>query len=103
NLVACGLIPRGVAFPDPPIFSRPPSSKKKSRRTELGASSSRKQKRKAQATPPRSEPSSPEAVSPPASQPAPQEEGNHTTLTFTFTISSLTNIFCTEMVIGSGL
>ncbi|PON51293.1 hypothetical protein PanWU01x14_217620 [Parasponia andersonii] len=84
NLVACGLIPKGAAFPDPPVISsRPSSSKKKPRkRTDLGALSSRIRKRKAPATPARSEPSSPETVSPPAPQPAPQEE---------------------EMVIGSSL
>ncbi|PON41410.1 hypothetical protein PanWU01x14_290040 [Parasponia andersonii] len=76
NLVACGLIPRGAAFPDPPVISsRPASSKKKPRKkADLGTSSSRIRKRKAPATPPRSEPSSPETVSPPAPQPAPQEE-----------------------------
>ncbi|PON68763.1 hypothetical protein PanWU01x14_093690 [Parasponia andersonii] len=84
NLVACGLIPKGAAFLDPPFLSsRPLSSKKKPRkRIDLDASSSRIRKRKAPASPPRSEPSSPETVSPPAPQPAPQEE---------------------EMVIGSGL
>ncbi|PON79277.1 hypothetical protein PanWU01x14_013930, partial [Parasponia andersonii] len=84
NLVACGLIPKGAAFPDPPVLSsRPASSKKKlKKKSDLGASSSRIRKKKAPTTPPRSEPSSPETVSPPAPQPAPQEE---------------------EMVIGSGL
>ncbi|PON74090.1 hypothetical protein PanWU01x14_053000, partial [Parasponia andersonii] len=86
NLVACGLIPKGTAFPDPPVISsRPASSKKKPRKkTDLGASSSRIRKRKAPATPPRSEPSFPETVSPPAPQPAPQEEGNCTLILITF-------------------
>ncbi|PON54791.1 hypothetical protein PanWU01x14_192970 [Parasponia andersonii] len=54
------------------LIGRPSSSKKKPRkRTALGASSSRIRKRKAPATPLRSEPSSPETVSPPAPQPAP--------------------------------
>ncbi|PON48309.1 hypothetical protein PanWU01x14_238380 [Parasponia andersonii] len=84
NLVACGLIPKGAAFPDPPVISsRPASSKKKpKKKSDLGASSSRIRKRKAPTTPPRSEPSSPETMSPPVFQPASQEE---------------------EMVIGSGL
>ncbi|PON76682.1 hypothetical protein PanWU01x14_033680, partial [Parasponia andersonii] len=80
NMVACGLLPKGAAFPDPPVLSsKPSSSKKKPRKmTDLGASSSRIRKRKALATLPTSEPSSPETASPPAPQPAPQEEGNHT-------------------------
>ncbi|PON77046.1 hypothetical protein PanWU01x14_030550 [Parasponia andersonii] len=82
-LVACGLIPKGAAFPDPPVVSsRPASSKKKPKKSDLGASSSRIRKRKAPTTPPRSEPSSQETESPPAPRPAPQEE---------------------EMAIGSGL
>ncbi|PON68689.1 hypothetical protein PanWU01x14_092960 [Parasponia andersonii] len=86
NLVACGLIPKGAAFPDLPIISsRPGSSKKKPRKKmDLAASSSRIRKRKAPTIPPRSEPSSPETVSPPAPQPAPQEEGNHTLILITF-------------------
>ncbi|PON78584.1 hypothetical protein PanWU01x14_018420 [Parasponia andersonii] len=83
NLVACGLIPKGAAFPDPPVVSfRPASSKRKPKKSDVGASSSRIRKRKAPTTPPRSKPSSPETESPPAPRPAPQEE---------------------EMVIGSGL
>ncbi|PON67894.1 hypothetical protein PanWU01x14_100620 [Parasponia andersonii] len=76
NLVACGLLPKGAAFPDPPVLSSKPlrSKRKPRKRMDLGASSSKIRKRKAPATPPHSEPSSPETVSPPAPQPAPQEE-----------------------------
>ncbi|PON62974.1 hypothetical protein PanWU01x14_134210 [Parasponia andersonii] len=80
NLVACGLIPKGATFPDPPVVSsRLASSKKKpKKKSDLGASSSGIRKRKAPTTPPRLEPSSPETESPPAPRPAPQEEGNRT-------------------------
>ncbi|PON75890.1 hypothetical protein PanWU01x14_038410, partial [Parasponia andersonii] len=105
NLVACGLIPKGAAFPDPPVVpSRPTSSKRKSKKSDLGASSSRTRKRKAPSAPPRTEPSSPETESPPAPRPPPQEEGNRTfSLTFYILSPRLLTVCCAKMVIGSGL
>ncbi|PON52242.1 hypothetical protein PanWU01x14_210840 [Parasponia andersonii] len=106
NLVACGLIPKGAAFPDPPVISsRLASSKKKpKKKSDLGASSSRIRKRKAPTTPPRSEPSSLETESPPAPQPAPQEEGNRTLiLTLYILFPRLLTHSIVQMVIGSGL
>ncbi|PON61491.1 hypothetical protein PanWU01x14_146110, partial [Parasponia andersonii] len=75
NLVACGLLPKGAAFPAPTVrSSRPLSSKKKKPRkqTDKSASSSKPRKRKATVIPSTSEPSSLEIASPLA--PHQQEE-----------------------------